>query len=137
MMCVLTTTEQQNIVASVAVPEIRSAVAQTLAGLSGVENAQEQRGHRLTLLSLLTFHRKHESALSVETNNNILKSRLMESGVLYFGPLFSSASEATKSQRLATFATLGLRVEHLAFLNAEQVELFHVYLSETGLVANP
>lgn len=129
----LTRPEQKAISDTITVPEIRAAVAQTLVGLA---EAEDKTSHRLTLLSLLSFHRKSENTLSVETDNNILKSRLMESGVLYFGAMFNPRSEATKSQRLAAFSDLGLCVDHLAFLNAEQVELFHVYLSETGLVAN-
>lgn len=129
----LTVHEQREIMNSVKVPEIRSAVAQTLAGLS---EAEDPTAHRLTLVALLSFHRKNENALNTDTDSNILKSRLMESGVRFFGAMFNPRSEATKSQRLAAFADLGLCTDHLAFLNAEQVELFHVYLSETGLVAN-
>lgn len=129
----LTLAQQNAIANTVTVPEIRSAVAQTLRGL--VE-AEDKKAHRLTLMSLLSFYRKSENALSVETDGNILKSRLMESGVLFFGAMFNPRSEATKSQRLAAFSDLGLVTEHLAFLNPEQVELLHVYMSETGLVAN-
>jgi len=129
----LTLTEQTSIANTVKVPEIRAAVAQTLAGLVAVEDKSD---HRLTLISLLSFYRKSENTLSVETDGNILKSRLMESGVLFFGAMFQSHASATKSQRLASLKSLGMVVEHLAFLNPEQVELFFTHMCETGLVAN-
>lgn len=124
----MTAAEQYRIASTIDIPEIRASVAQIAMDL-------DEKSHRLTLLALLSFHRKCANDLSVETDGNILKSRLMASGVLYFGSMFGP-SEATKAQRIAALAHLGMAVDHLAFLNAEQVELFFTYVCETGLVAN-
>lgn len=123
--------DKHSLISAITVPEIKSCIAQTVDGLSG----EEGQANRLTLVALVSFYRKNlNNALSVETDNNRLKSRLMQTGVLYFGSMFRGEVSVPRAKRLNQLAEAGFSTNHLAFLNSTQVELFYTYVCETGLV---
>lgn len=127
---------QNTMVEDITIPEVRSCLQRLL---DERELARDKKPFNLTITALLSFYRKNlHRDMSIETNNNQLKSRLISTGVIYFGPLFNPrpTDHTTKAKRLSILKGLGFCVEHLAFLNATQVELLYVYVQETGLVGN-
>ncbi len=130
----LTQAEQDALVTSVTIPELRSCVQRLLDSME--TDPEASASYRLTLLALISFYRKNMQVdYSVETDLNQLKSRLIETGVLYFGPLHDADRPSpTRARMLVEMRELGFCIEHLAFLNATQVELLHTYVRETGLI---
>lgn len=130
----LTRLEQDRMVASVTIPELRSCVQRLLDSMDSDPEATSQ--YRLTLVTLLSFYRKNMQVdYSVDTDHNQLKSRLIETGVLYFGAAYQADREVpSRAQMLTTLRDLGFCVEHLVFLNTTQVELLYTYVREIGLI---
>ena len=127
--------EQDRMVASVTIPELRSCVQRLLDSMDS--DPEASGAYRLTLLALLSFYRKNMQVdYSVETDHNHLKGRLIETSTLYFGPMYDARhhNQLSRARRLALLADLGFCTEHLAFLNSTQVELFFTYVRETGLI---
>lgn len=130
----MSTLEKRQIAEAITIPEIKSCVAQLL---DSMEEVEDTKSRRLTLLALLSFYRKNlHNDMSIETDKNILKSRLIESGVLYFGANFNPQVSLPRAKYLMLLEEAGFCREHLAFLNPTQVELFFTYVRETGLVSN-
>ena len=132
----MTQDDKDRMVGSVTIPELRSSVQRLLDSMDS--DPEASGSYRLTLLALLSFYRKNmQSEPSIETDNNILKSRLIESGVLYFGPLYQdSHNDLSRARILKILNELGFCTEHLVFMNATQIELFFTYIRETGLIHN-
>lgn len=131
----LTRRQIDRLVASVTIPEIRSSLQRTLDSME--HDPEAECSYRMTALSLLSFFRKNMQVdMSYETDNNPLRSRLIESSTLYFGPLFRNEEDpAGRASLLLGLRNAGYCVDHLVFLNDTQVELFHTYVRETGLVS--
>ncbi len=131
----LTRRQIDRLVASVTIPEIRSCLQRTLDSMAC--DPEAECSYRMTALSLLSFFRKNMQVdMSYETDNNPLRSRLIESSTLYFGVMFRNEEEPTsRAAHLASLNDAGYCTDHLVFLNATQVELFHTYVRETGLVS--
>lgn len=121
---------------AVTVPEVRSVVKRLLDVVES--DPENSASYQLTILALLSFYRKNLKVdMNIETNRNPLKSRIIQSGVLYFGPMFTLTREGRKPAAEEIFKALhhgGFAVEQMGALNATQLELFYIYVKETGLI---
>jgi hypothetical protein len=107
------------------IPEVRSCLEQL--------STESDSAAVMTKVSLLQFYKKNlTSNPSLEADGK-LKGRLIESGVLFAGPMYQ-ASTLTKSQRLRKLAMAGFTTDKLLFLNPTQTEMFFSYVKETGMV---
>lgn len=131
----LTRKQLDMLVQSVTMPNLRSCLQRTLDSME--TDPEAECSHKITALSLIGFFRKNMIVTELIDEHNPLRTKLEETSTLYFGPMFlptQPGTQTSRARRLKTLQESGYAVEHLAFLNADQVELFFSYVRETGLV---